>query len=561
MCRSCKMTARFLLRLRSFFRRGGVASNLVVFLFLGLGTSVFAQGSRPAMPELRVRGGERGEAAIQALGNRLPEVAAHYRKSEAELRGMFRRDRSLELDPQGQLRYLCEGLVAPVVGGETNSAEPPAGLVALAQTFFLHSKPNSTRKIFLDFDGHTLAGNAWTAGYNGGTNIIAPAWSKDGDPTTFNTEEQTIIQQIWLRVAENFAGFDVDVTTEFPGEAALTRSNTGDQSYGIRALVSPISSYIGSYGGIAYVGVFDSVGDYNKPALIFPEKLSNSEKYIAEAISHEVGHTLGLSHDGVSGGDAYYSGQGNWAPIMGVGYYKPIVQWSRGEYANANNTENDLNVMQANGLSYRSDDGGSTIGTAKALAGLNSTNTGILERTNDVDFFSIPSAGGAATFTVTPWERGANVHFLLALYNSAGTLLTNREVPDTSSGVQAVSLNRVLTAGTYYVSVEGIGAGSALATGYSDYGCIGSYTLTVNLAAPAAVITAPTNLTMTVTGNTLQLSWPTDHIGWRLETQTNAVGASIGTNWFNVAGATTTNRVFVPVNKASGGVFFRLAYP
>lgn len=513
------------------------------------------------MPELRVRGGERGEAAIQALGNRLPEVAAHYRKSEAELRGMFRRDRSLELDPQGQLRYLCEGLVAPVVGGETNSAEPPAGLVALAQTFFLHSKPNSTRKIFLDFDGHTLAGNAWTAGYNGGTNIIAPAWSKDGDPTTFNTEEQTIIQQIWLRVAENFAGFDVDVTTEFPGEAALTRSNTGDQSYGIRALVSPISSYIGSYGGIAYVGVFDSVGDYNKPALIFPEKLSNSEKYIAEAISHEVGHTLGLSHDGVSGGDAYYSGQGNWAPIMGVGYYKPIVQWSRGEYANANNTENDLNVMQANGLSYRSDDGGSTIGTAKALAGLNSTNTGILERTNDVDFFSIPSAGGAATFTVTPWERGANVHFLLALYNSAGTLLTNREVPDTSSGVQAVSLNRVLTAGTYYVSVEGIGAGSALATGYSDYGCIGSYTLTVNLAAPAAVITAPTNLTMTVTGNTLQLSWPTDHIGWRLETQTNAVGASIGTNWFNVAGATTTNRVFVPVNKASGGVFFRLAYP
>jgi hypothetical protein len=48
-------------------------------------------------------------------------------------------------------------------------------------------------------------------------------------------------------------------------------------------LISPISSYFGNYGGIAYVGAFDSTGDYNKPALIFPEKLSNSEKYIAEA--------------------------------------------------------------------------------------------------------------------------------------------------------------------------------------------------------------------------------------------------------------------------------------
>jgi hypothetical protein len=46
-----------------------------------------------------------------------------------------------------------------------------------------------------------------------------------------------------------------------------------------------------------------------------------------------------------------------------------------------------------------------------------------------------------------------------------------------------------------------------------------------------------------------------------LEAQTNAPGQSFGTNWFNVAGATTTNRVFVPLNKAHGGVYFRLAYP
>jgi len=539
---------------------------LFTFACLNVTLAGWAQNASPqversAMPQLRVRGGERGEAAIQALGGRFSEVAAHYRKSEEELRGMFRRDKSLHLDLRGQLQYSCEGLVAPVVGNGADATTAPAALFALPQTFFLHSKSNSTKKIFLDFDGHTLAANAWTAGYNGGTNIVAPPWDTDGVSTNFNATEQTAIQQIWFRVAEDYAPFDVDVTTEFPGEAALTRANSGDQVYGVRALISPISSYIGNYGGIAYVGVFDSVGDYNKPALIFPEKLGNSEKNIAEAISHEVGHTLGLSHDGVTGGAEYYTGQGNWAPIMGVGYYEPITQWSRGEYANANNTQNDFNVIMQNGLVYRTDDAGNTTGAAKVLSGLNITNSGILERTNDVDYFSVSTGGGAATFRVVPWERGADVHLLLALYNSAGTLLTNREVADTSSGVAAITIQRTLAAGTYFVSVEGTGSGDPLTTGYSDYGSVGNYTLTLNVPAPAAVVTNPTNLTLTVVSNMLQLSWPSDHIGWRLEVQTNSLIKGVGTNWFNVTGVTTTNRVFVPINKANGGVFFRLAYP
>lgn len=516
---------------------------------------------RPLMPVLQVRGGERGAEAIRALGDKLPEVAAHYRKTEAELRDMFRRDHDLQLDPRGRLCYVCEGLVAPAGGDAGAGDEPlPQPLAPLDQTFFLHSKPNSTRKIFLDFDGHLLTNNAWTSKYNGGTNIVAPAWSKDNDPTTFNTEEQTIIQQVWLRVAEDYAPFDVDVTTEYPGEAALTRANSSDQNYGMRALISPISSYIGNYGGIAYVGAFDDVGDYYKPALIFPEKLSNNEKNIAEAISHEVGHTLGLSHDGTSTVE-YYSGQGNWAPIMGTGYSKPIVQWSRGEYANANNTQDDYVVIQQNGLVYRTDDHGDLMGNATALTGLNATNTGILERTNDVDFFSCVSSAGVATFRVTPWERGANVHFLLSLYDAGGTLLTNRQVADTTAGVQPVVIQRTLAAGTYYFSVAGVGVGDPLTTGYSSYGCRGNYTVSVNLPAAPIVAMNPTNLTLTVVGDLMRLDWPADHIGWRLEAQTNAAGAGLSSNWANVTGAAATNRVFVPRTPTGGSVFFRLAYP
>ena len=88
-------------------------------------------------------------------------------------------------------------------------------------------------------------------------------------------------------------------------------------------------------------------GSSHQPAWVFPQSLSNNPKNIAEAVSHEVGHNFSLQHDGVTSTSfqsvancatvtAYYCGHAMWAPIMGVGYYKPVVQWSKGEYAGAN---------------------------------------------------------------------------------------------------------------------------------------------------------------------------------------------------------------------------------
>ena len=49
--------------------------------------------------------------------------------------------------------------------------------------------------------------------------------------------------------------------------------------------------------------------------------------------------------------------------IMGVGYDKPVVQWSKGEYANASNTQDDLAVIAAGGAPVITDEAGSTVGT------------------------------------------------------------------------------------------------------------------------------------------------------------------------------------------------------
>ena len=75
------------------------------------------------------------------------------------------------------------------------------------------------------------------------------------------------------------------------------------------------------------------------------------------------------------------------------------------------------------------------------------------------------------------------------------------------------------------------------------------------------VNTNVTALTNSFDGHNLTLNWPADHIGWHLQSQTNSLASGLGTNWVNVSGAETTNRVILPVNPVNGAVFFRLTYP
>ncbi len=71
----------------------------------------------------------------------------------------------------------------------------------------------------------------------------------------------------------------------------------------------------------------------------------------------------------------------------------------------------------------------------------------------------------------------------------------------------------------------------------------------------------PPQLISSNLGNGITLTWPTDHLGWRLLEQTNAPGRGLTTNWVTVPGSTTTNQVLVSFDPAGGSVFFRLVYP
>src|SRR5262249_34315029 len=69
----------------------------------------------------------------------------------------------------------------------------------------------------------------------------------------------------------------------------------------------------------------------------------------------------------------------------------------------------------------------------------------------------------------------------------------------------------------------------------------------------------PTNLTATLNGDNVILSWPVDHTGWRL--QTGATLTTFGAGWSDLIGTRQTNVWRVPINPSGGSVFFRLAWP
>lgn len=489
------------------------ASAVLALVLLGAPDAAQAQNqgaARPPFPQFNLPEQARLQRAIDLLGPRLPELAAWYGMTPAELGTRLRTDRTLWIDRRGRLLHVEE---FPVPANTGTVSSSPTTTVAAApypagDTFKLHSRPGAARTIYLDFNGHSATGTAWNTSY-GLTTISSPAYDLDGDPTTFNATELERIQYIWQRVSEDFAPFDVDVTTEEPAADRLVRTTTDDGQYGVRVVITKdftaATSKPCGCGGFAYVGIFDNVNASNyQPAYVFYDKLgAGNEKYVAEAISHEVGHTAGLSHDGTST-SSYYSGHGSgttsWAPIMGVGYSRSVVQWSKGEYPGANNTQDDFAVMLANGLPLKPDDHGNSAATATSLPSFvqNGVATffasGLVHNSADVDVFSFYSAAGTISLGITGGARDTNLDIQVELRDAAGTLIATSNPLDALTATINASVG---TGGQFFLTVYGVGKGD-LSTGYSDYGSVGEYR--INGSAPAVTgvpiayaTAAPTN--------------------------------------------------------------------
>lgn len=382
---------------------------------------------------------------------------------------------SMRVDPQGGI-YYADRFVGGTSARNRSGVEVRKHGHTASSVLKLHSRPGAAWRIYLDVDGAEITDTVWNASSGAATLQVTP-YDSDGKPGRLSPAEVSEIHEIWQRVAEDFAPFEVDVTTEDPGKRGpktgwilVTHSTAGKTGL-------PEAQA----GGVSYINTLGSgITSYYAPAFVYYNNLG-SVAAVAEAASHGMGHLAGLSHD-VAGTGTNVA----WAPIMGLNHSSNMSQWSKGDYRGAFNPQDDVAILTGR-MGLRGDDHddsrydkgtllitdarGHITAAAKAAA-----NRGVIEDRDDVDVFYFTSGAGTVDITVAPVGRknGANLDIQVALYAAGGKRLARQN----AGNDVAVRLRKRVPAGRYKFEVTGVGGNSLP---HSDYGSLGQYAISGSL--------------------------------------------------------------------------------
>ena len=237
---------------------------------------------------------------------------------------------------------------------------------------------------------------------------------------------------------------------------------------------------------------------------------------------------LGVNTNPAVGMNVIKSGTGTWA-ISGLNTNRGPVTVSAGTLLiNGNSSGATNQVTVASGASVGGN--GTNGGPVTLSAGALMTNT----------------AGSPLTITnaVTLNGNTLNVGSLMALGAGDYLLLTN-----TAGGIS----------GSFTSGVTVGGAGLMANTVASIVTSANAVTLHVANTGPTYPATG-TNIAFTpIAGNTFELRWPTNYIGWEL--RSNTVDVTLTNFWFVVPGSTNTNSVTITINPALTNVFYRMQHP
>jgi hypothetical protein len=371
-----------------------------------------------------------------------------------------------------------------------------SAMITKAQVPLLNSYPSASAVVFLDFDGHTVNGTSWN--YNGP--LVCGASGLDNSK----------IIEVFNRVAEDYRPFNLNITTD------STKFLAAPANSRMRVIITVSSSWYGTAGGVAFVTSF-SWGDDN-PCFVFSQLLNFNVKNIAEAASHEAGHTLGMYHQSTYDADCnkisdYNAGQGSgeigWAPIMGVGYYQNFTLWNNGPNSyGCTSYQSDLDIITSgtNGFGYRTDDYSNNFADAAAASFFNNqfNLSGVIERNTDQDIFmfTLPSNGrfqlDAIPYNVGSNNSGSDLDLQVTLYNASQTQLNVFNPGSLLSSVIDTNLN----AGLYYLKIEGKGNQYAPA-----YASLGSYSLLARATPGTTLAIRKLELRGTPNSDKHDLSW------------------------------------------------------
>ncbi len=402
------------------------------------------------------------------------------------------------------------GLVAaafdlPTYGGGDDVFENPDMPAAISVPAY-SSKPDAPATLYLDFNGHYEA--VWGTGNPEHTyyNVETPAFelfkgTAQEDYGSFNDTELRVINEIWQAVAEDYAPFNVNVTTVDPGDFSDGKA--------VRVAIGGSNQdwYGKPHSGVGLLGSFNDP-NLSNTVYVFDSSFYGSSLSPANAVSHEAGHAFGLRHQSVLNSGIkgqfdpvkieYNPGDDEAGPIMGNVDARGI--WWQGDAYVSDGEGNfsftyvqDDMAMLKSVLSYRADDHSNAYKGADNLGTLTTTPLeahGIIEQTTDADWFKFDvdktSNVGVSVQVLEVSEllgnTGANLDAKVDIYRfdsvktgrlSYGTVTLIASADPEGINAQygwyerGANISMELEAGTYYAVVRSHG----------DYGDVGQYTV------------------------------------------------------------------------------------
>ncbi len=432
----------------------------------------------------------------------------------------FQSSRKVARKPNSQLLrsslYACEALERRL-------------LLALVAPVF-HSHPGAPATLYLNFVGSPAFDWGGTRAHGAGSNDAPiPGFTTDSDANNFSQTEINAIASIFGIVAEKFSPFNLDVTTQDPGNR--THGVTITDHIG-----GSNSDWYGKGGGVSQIGSFTNTdlvpdifawsGDLNWTPNADP--LSNGSTFSIDflggnTIPHEAGHAFGLEHQRTPGAagqplNEYYNGDATRSPIMGNSANgdnasKRGIWWLTNMEAGQQSPDpiqNDLAVISGanNGFGYRPDDWSYANYFTMPVAPDGSLGpvNGLIENTSDVDPFRFAAIGSTGTFKITSVLSAAGGGML----EPSGRLvdaITHQPIPFNivvSGTTATLSSSSMVPGHDYFVEVRSFG-------GYCD---IGQYFVSGNLqgfasynpstrAVTVGGLGGNNNVTLSTSGNTL----------------------------------------------------------
>ncbi len=313
----------------------------------------------------------------------------------------------------------------------------------------LQSLPGAKAVVYLDFNGGPGPWIGW------GNFVALPSGATNAQ-----------IRDVWQRVAEDYQGFNVNITTDIKVFNAATPNSRQ------HTMITPTNTAAPGAGGVAYENSFNTSADEVNWAFYTTGKTPRKCARMRSATPSgfptwaRTSRTVRAAPRTVNTTSGQGSGDVGWAPIMGAGYYDNLTQFSKGDYSNPSNTEDQLSIVanNNNSLAYRADDDGATFATAKYLEILDDntvSNEGILETTGDVDAYRFTvTASSSVSITVNPVNASPDLDILASIYKSDdSTLITSADPTKTTL---PATVTATLPAGDYTLRVTGTGYGNPL---------------------------------------------------------------------------------------------------